>query len=332
MKQYGILVVNESAVMRRHISMLIAQNERLFVIGKARNGADMKEKMERFAPSLIVITNEIFHQPFVDESIKEAQIPFILIDDDEHPVPTMAYATIVTDTLMHEAKDELLQSWLYAAQQHVVVEKKEILEVPIDIVSNTGGFDQKQLLIIGSSTGGPSALQHILTQFTQVNVPIVVIQHMPIGFTTSLARRLHNTCQLHVKEVEHEEILQRGIVYIAPAGYQTKLYEHDKETYRAGVTVGDATKGIYKPSIDVTLLSLTPPHCKKTVMVMLTGMGNDGLRGCKKLKQYGGVLLAEAEETCVVYGMPRVVAEAGLVNKQVPLPFIFQEIMYYLQR
>lgn len=190
---------------------------------------------------------------------------------------------------------------------------------------------KRKLLIIGCSTGGPSALQSILPRFPKdLSIPIIVIQHMPPGFTKPLAERFDTICNLHVKEIENGDILEAGNIYIAPAGFQTLLENGKENNIILKVEDMAAAENLYKPSINVTLNSAAPIFKDKLISVILTGMGNDGLIGCGNVKDNNGYIVVEAEESCIVYGMPKVVFEAGLADIQVPLSNIFETIMINL--
>jgi len=187
------------------------------------------------------------------------------------------------------------------------------------------------IVIIGCSTGGPSALQSILPRFTDnISVPIIVLQHMPPGFTKPLAERFDTICNLKVKEAEEGDILEAGNIYIAPAGYQTYLNKLPNGRIALKIEDYSPIETVYKPSINVTLNSAAPIYKDRLVSVILTGMGNDGLLGCENVKNHNGRVIVEAEESCVVYGMPKVVFEAGLADFQVPLAKIFPQIMFYI--
>ncbi|MCD8500975.1 MAG: CheB methylesterase domain-containing protein [Bacillaceae bacterium] len=184
------------------------------------------------------------------------------------------------------------------------------------------------LIIIGCSTGGPSALQAILPKFPKdFTLPILVIQHMPKGFTKPLANRLHSLCSLPVKEVDlNGEPLVGGQVYIAPAGFQTIVRMKESKPYLKVIPYSPIPT-LYNPSIDVTLLSAAPVFKEKLVTAILTGMGHDGLLGCKEVRGLNGKIIVEAEETCVVYGMPRVILEEGLADEQVGIHDMYESIV-----
>jgi two-component system chemotaxis response regulator CheB len=133
-----------------------------------------------------------------------------------------------------------------------------------------------------------------------------------------------------VKEAEAGDVLERGNIYIAPAGYQTYLNRKSDGKVVLNIDEYSPIETLYKPSVNVTLLSATQIYKEKLLTIIMTGMGNDGLIGCEEVKRCKGKVIVESEETCIVYGMPKVVFEAGLADVQVPLPQIYQQAMRYL--
>lgn len=184
-----------------------------------------------------------------------------------------------------------------------------------------------ELVVIGISTGGPPALEVVLQQLPfDLHVPIIIVQHMSVGFTKSLAKRLDRICALRVCEAVDGEIIVPGKVCIAPAGMQTQIIrKFDKLVLK--ITMESPISTYYKPSLDVTLLSLVKEEVKGTMAVVMTGMGNDGLKGIKEIKAMGALIIAQSEETCVVYGMPRACIEAGFVDCIIPLNDIASKII-----
>jgi two-component system chemotaxis response regulator CheB len=180
---------------------------------------------------------------------------------------------------------------------------------------------QAELLLIGSSTGGPKALQDILpTLPASLPVPCLIVQHMPSTFTKPFADRLNGICQVHVKEAEQGEPLKAGTVYIAPGGIHM--------TFGARGAKGcielspEPMSSLHRPSVDVLFLSVAELFRGQVLAGILTGMGADGAKGMEQLKRKGAHTLAESEESCVVYGMPRAAVERGCVDLVAPLPDI----------
>jgi two-component system chemotaxis response regulator CheB len=189
-----------------------------------------------------------------------------------------------------------------------------------------------EIVAIGTSTGGPSALQAVLPILPgNFPVPVLVAQHMPPGFTGPLAQRLNGLCPLNVREGIHGEVLKAGTVYVAPAGKQMQV---QRKSEQLTLHIGDEAPipTLYHPSVDVMFLSLAKAVGKGTLGVVMTGMGSDGTKGMKELKALEGFAIAESEETCVVYGMPRSVVDAGLADRVVPLGEIGRTIVECVMR
>lgn len=189
-----------------------------------------------------------------------------------------------------------------------------------------------EIVAIGTSTGGPSALQVVLPALPgNFPVPVLVAQHMPPGFTGPLAQRLNGLCPLNVREGIHGEILKAGTVYVAPAGKQMQI---QRKSEQLTLHIGDEAPipTLYHPSVDVMFLSLAKAVGKGTLGVVMTGMGSDGTKGMKELKALEGFAIAESEETCVVYGMPKSLADAGLADRVVPLGEIGRTIVECVMR
>ncbi|ODB44341.1 chemotaxis response regulator protein-glutamate methylesterase [Pseudoalteromonas sp. BMB] len=175
------------------------------------------------------------------------------------------------------------------------------------------------LVAIGTSTGGPVALQTILTQLpANFPHPILLIQHMPAAFTPAFAARLNSLCQIKVKEAEQGDRLMPGVAYLAPGGKQM-LVENRGGSKTLKVFEDDSPRITYKPSVDVTFASVAKAYGGDTLAIVLTGMGADGRDGARMLKQVGATIWAQNEATCVVYGMPQAVAGAGLSSDSIAL-------------
>ncbi len=188
-----------------------------------------------------------------------------------------------------------------------------------------------ELLFIGCSTGGPSALQTILPRFPKdFPIPIVVAQHMPLSFTKPLADRFNTLCQLDVEELKNDQVVKAGKIYIAPSGYQTKLVKRLDGTVVFKVENSEMDQTLYKPCIDITVGSAAPIYKERLLTLILTGMGTDGTKGCELVKKYGGYVFVEAEESCVVYGMPKSVVEAGYADGQYLLSRMYDEVNSFI--
>lgn len=180
------------------------------------------------------------------------------------------------------------------------------------------------IVAIGSSTGGPIAIQNILPRLPRLNVPMVIVQHMPPAFTTTFAQRLDTMSQMHVVEAKDGDVLQAGTCYIAPGGMQM-IFERGAGKVKIRILKGD-DRVVYHPCVDVSFASLAQIYGGRVLAMVLTGMGSDGCEGCRLLKRAGAVIWAQNEETCVVYGMPQAVVNARLADQVVALDRIAEYI------
>lgn len=185
---------------------------------------------------------------------------------------------------------------------------------------------QYKLLLIGTSTGGPVALQKILTQFpANYPHPILLIQHMPAAFTPAFASRLNGLCKIEVKEAVNGDILKPGCAYLAPGGMQMMI-ERTGSTGRLKILAGSADMN-YKPCVDITFASASKAFGGDILAVVLTGMGADGREGARMLKSAGATIWAQDEASCVVYGMPQAVASAGIATHSIALDNMAESIL-----
>ncbi|MDF5484963.1 chemotaxis-specific protein-glutamate methyltransferase CheB, partial [Vibrio parahaemolyticus] len=183
-----------------------------------------------------------------------------------------------------------------------------------------------QLTAIGTSTGGPVALQKILTRLPMnYPHPIVLIQHMPATFTAAFASRLNTLCKIQVKEAQDGDVLQPGVAYLAPGGKQMMVDGRAGAARLRIIDGGDRMN--YKPCVDVTFGSAAKVYGDKVLSLVLTGMGADGREGARMLKSAGSTIWAQDEESCVVYGMPQAVAKAGISSEDLPLDRIAERML-----
>jgi two-component system chemotaxis response regulator CheB len=196
---------------------------------------------------------------------------------------------------------------------------KKPCSVPeISAVSYRASGKKYSLLAIGSSTGGPVALQEVLTNLPEnFPLPIVIIQHMPSTFTASFAARLDKICKISVCEAKNGDVLKPGTAYLAPGGMQ--LYVENRG-FQKVIRIRESEPTMcYKPCVDISFESINKSYGGSVLALILTGMGADGKEGCRKLKASGASIWAQNEETCVIYGMPQAVVNAGIVNYVVPI-------------
>lgn len=189
------------------------------------------------------------------------------------------------------------------------------------------GKGASKVVALACSTGGPKALQTLIPMLPKnLDAAVMIVQHMPEGFTNSLAKRLDELSEIRVKEAEHGEVLQKGTVYIAKGGSQMRLIEKNKRLHTLSVTV-EAARNSLKPCADIMYESLIKSSFDEVVCVVLTGMGADGTQGILQLEKTNKIyVIAQDEKTCTVYGMPKMIAQADAVDEVAPLESIAMAI------
>jgi two-component system chemotaxis response regulator CheB len=190
-------------------------------------------------------------------------------------------------------------------------------------VANSANFrpsgKQYKLVAIGTSTGGPVALQTIITALpANFPLPIVLVQHMPAAFTGAFASRLNSLAKIEVKEAADGDILRPGVAYLAPGGKQMLVEGSDSQA-KLRIKDDDSPRITFKPSVDITFGTAAKVFSDKVLAIVLTGMGSDGRDGCRLLKQFGSKIWSQDEASCVVYGMPQAVTSAGLADAEINL-------------
>ncbi len=183
------------------------------------------------------------------------------------------------------------------------------------------------IVAVGTSTGGPQALQEILPLLpADLPVGVLIVQHMPPGFTAPFAQRLNNLCKVTVREAADNDSVEPGVVYIAPAGGHMTIFRGARS--QVAIRISSTPQGmLHIPSVDVMMLSVAEVFRSAAMGIIMTGMGSDGLEGMRAIAREGGITIGQDKSSCIVYGMPRVCAENGILQRVVPLPEIPQHII-----
>ncbi|MDQ0199589.1 protein-glutamate methylesterase/protein-glutamine glutaminase [Neobacillus ginsengisoli] len=344
MKQYGVLVVDDSAFMRRAISLILENDPQLYVVGIARNGIEAVEKVQRLQPDLVTMDVEMPEMNglrALEEIMKLSPVPVVMLSSHtregaEESFQSLQYGAVdfflKENLIRNQVSSDQTQEFLHRLKSSV--EAKIPCTYPVEYTPEkkiSCNYSHADLIFIGCSTGGPSALQAILPRFPMdLPLPIVVAQHMPPGFTKPLAERFDTLCQLKVKEAQNGQKVKAGTIYIAPSGYQTTFEKDQEGDVIFKVDIDNSAQALYRPSIDISLHSAAPIFTDRLLSVILTGMGVDGMQGCGSVKKYRGSVLVEAEKSCIVYGMPKAVMEAGYADGQFELSQMYQKIMSFI--
>ncbi|MGP4040279.1 protein-glutamate methylesterase/protein-glutamine glutaminase [Gracilibacillus sp. D59] len=329
MKKKLVLVVDDSAFMRKMIADIINSSSYLEVIDTARNGKDALQKVVDLKPDVITLDVEM---PLMDgistlqEIMKKAPTPVVMLSSltksgADKTIEAMTYGAIdfiakPSGSISLNIKDiesEIVQKVEHASQANY---KLTLNSAPSIKKNSYKPISSNQPIVaIGSSTGGPRALQQVITKLPiDFQSPVVIVQHMPKGFTKSLAERLNKLSDVTVKEVEDGDLIENGKVYLAPGGNQFRVKEINSQLY-AEVKQEQPING-HQPSVDVLFESVANVNHCHPIAVILTGMGSDGSNGMLHLKKRHPrtIAISQSKETCVVYGMPQAAEKTSLVD------------------
>jgi two-component system, chemotaxis family, protein-glutamate methylesterase/glutaminase len=348
MNKVKVLVVDDSAFMRKFITDLLFENPQIEVVGAARNGKEALEKVSLLNPDVVTLDVEMPIMNGIDalkQIMKEHPLPVVMLSSTttegaKNTIIAMQYGAIdfvakpsgEISLDLYKVKEELINKVLLASRANVrAISKDNASEIIMNPMYDKRAYQRKKIVCIGTSTGGPRALQQVLTRLPEnIAAPIMIVQHMPKGFTKSLAQRLDSLSQITVKEAEDGETLQNGTAYIAPGGFHL-LVRESNGSLTACVEQSPLRNG-HRPSVDVLFESISALTDYEKIAVIMTGMGSDGTAGLKKLKENGNTkVIAEAQETAIVFGMPRAAIQANVVDLIVPLEQIAEMIVKYVE-
>ncbi len=348
-KPIRVLVVDDSLFMRRMISDLLVQDPEIAVVGTARNGQEGLELAKQLKPDVITLDVEM---PVMDGLTMLGKLM------QEQPTPVLMLSSMTTEgaevTLkalelgavdfvakpsgsisldIYKISSQIIEKVKAVARARMGVFRRPLSVSPTQAVVSSPPTPSSvpissvpshraPLVVIGSSTGGPRALTTLLGQIPQgMPAKMLVIQHMPEGFTKSLAERLNRLSPFNIYEAQGGETLQVGTAYIAPGGSHLKVQ-------RGGMLQLSQDPPVHgvRPAVDITLFSIAQNYEGPLLVAILTGMGSDGSAGVRTLHSKGARILAEDENSCVVFGMPRAAIATGCVHRVVPIEGMAQAI------
>jgi len=369
MEKIRVLVVDDSAFMRKVITDILSEDPGIEVIDRARNGLEGIKKVKELQPDVVTLDIEMPVMNGLDALEQLMQ---------NHPVPV-----VMLSSLTKEGADATIRALelgafdfvtkpsgsisldLHTVGARIVSLVKQAAISKAKVKRTSGGgmtarpFANKflapsapanktaavvravpaantditrshasKLVAIGTSTGGPKALQTVLTALpADFPAPIVIVQHMPPGFTKSLAQRLDTLCQIKVVEAEDGQLVQPGTAYIAPGGFHFEVVQGTGANLTVHLHKAEARNG-HRPSVDVLFESISKLARVSKWAVIMTGMGSDGTNGLRQIKASGSVTsVIEDESSCVVFGMPRAAIQAGLADQVVPLEQIAETLV-----
>lgn len=338
-----VLIVDDSAFARLSITKQLSADPGIEIIGYAADGIEALEKVEELKPDVVTLDVEMPRMEGLEalaRIMSENPTPVVMLSSltgkgTEITVRALELGAIdfflkvsratgagfygLDNTLNAKVK---LAAAIGGARLRMAARRREapprpkkppgqLLTVP------------KKAVVIGSSTGGPGALYEVIPSLpADIPAAVLLVQHMPPVFTKSLADRLNELSHIQVKEAEQGDVLRPGLALLAPGNYHMEV----KMDRKIAVNQKPPVLGL-RPSVDITMLSASLAYGPSTIGVVLTGMGSDGTKGAASIKAVGGKIAAQDEATCVVYGMPRSVAESGYADRVVPLTEMADEIM-----
>ena len=340
-KKIRVLVVDDSALARKIISDILRKDPEIEVVGTANDPYMARDKIQQLNPDVLTLDVEM---PRMDG------ISFLKILQKQRPIPAVIISSIT------QAGSEAALGALGAGAVDVLAKPSgtcSLVELEAQLAYRIKGaagarlitrtdagslaspaprknYDPRQIIVLGASTGGVEALSSVLSRLPAGLPGICVVQHIPPVFSRTFADRLNQTCKLNVCEAAHGDEVRAGSCLIAPGDYHLRLERRDGR-YRVKL---DRSPLLHftRPAVDILFESTAECAGPFTVAALLTGMGRDGAQGMKMLKASGARTLAQNEETCVVYGMPKAAVELGAVDRQVSLEGLPQAILQELDR
>lgn len=331
-----IVIVDDSAFVRKVVREMLSRSPFLDVVGVARDGEEALQLVEQLQPDLVtcdLVMPRLDGVGFVRQQMARRPLPILILtsspQDGEKVLEALNSGAVdfiqkptalATEQLL-AIREELLDKVKAAARAPAAKLAPVIaalMPAPAAAAPREGAtkFD---VLVLGVSTGGPQALRQLIPQLpANFPIPIAMVLHMPVGYTALFAQKLDEISQLEVTEARDGEVMRPGRALLAPAGRHLTLRRNESGEVVTHLSIQPIEK-VHRPSVDVLFQSASEVYQDRTLAVVMTGMGDDGKLGAAWIKASGGSVLTEAESSCIIYGMPRSVVEAGLSDAAIPL-------------
>ena len=327
-----VLVVDDSAYIRKVVKEMLERSPDIEVVGTARDGEDGLVQCERLRPDVVtcdLIMPGLDGVEFIRRQMATRPVPIVIVSIaaesservlsglDAGAIDFVQKPTALATDKVFDVAEDLIAKVTAAARAPMGRIPTAQLEAPLPPA--TAFQNRYSVVVIGVSTGGPQGLKAIVPRLPgDFPVPVAIVLHMPIGYTEAYAKRLDEMSALTVTEARDGEVVQTGVVLIAPAGRHLTFRRNDDGAVVTRLDVRPLDTP-HRPSVDVMFQSAAEVYGERVLGLVMTGMGVDGREGAAWIKARGGMVLTESEETCVVYGMPRSVVEAGLSDDAIPL-------------
>jgi two-component system chemotaxis response regulator CheB len=334
------LIVDDSAFARKVVREVLSSSPDIQVVGSARDGEEALEILKTTEVDVVICD---LHMPkldgvgFVRRQMQRKPLPILILSAAAQDAEEMINAldagamdvvrkpsALATEEL-RAIRDELLDK--VKAVAHAPVSNLTRDLVTVDPAKITSPGSRLSLIVVGISTGGPQALRRMMPLLPATfPVPVAIVLHMPVGYTALYAEKLNELCQIEVKEAADGDVLRPGLALIASAGRHLAFRRNGRGEVVAQLSMQPLEK-IHRPSADVLFRSAADIFRERVLAVVMTGMGDDGKEGCAWIKAQGGTVITEDEKSCVIYGMPRSVVEAGLSDQAVTLDNMAEAII-----
>src|SRR5215211_1232688 len=331
-----VLVIDDSAYVRKVVREILSRSPFLEVVGTSRNGREGLEMVEQLQPDVVtcdLIMPELDGVGFVREQMQRRPVPIIIMSVaketaeaaltalDAGAIDFVQKPTALASEKIFEVSTELIEKVKAAgniALNRISAAPPLLNPVTSAPATKISGSHSVDLVVIGISTGGPQALKRLIPQLPEdFPVPVVMVMHMPVGYTEMYAAKLNEQSELEVREAAEGDEVRPGYVFLAAAGRHLSLKRNANGTVVTHLNARPFDT-LHRPAVDVLFESAAEVYRNRVLGVVMTGMGSDGKQGAAWIKSQGGLVFTEAEQSCVVYGMPLSVVEAGLSDKSVP--------------
>jgi two-component system chemotaxis response regulator CheB len=343
-----VLIVDDSVVVRLMLQQLIHEDPLLVVAGAEASGQAALDKLDALQPDVVILDVEMPGMRGVEVvaamRVRAPRLPVIMFSaytEDGAAVTIEALSSGASDFVTKPAQTSSADAAMTLVREQLLTKIKAlgkiqrrstaeaIVETPVDSSGSWKLMSKRPLIEIvclAASTGGPEALELVMTALpANFSVPIAVVQHMPPFFTKQLAKRLSEKCAIRVREAQSGESLEPGTALIAPGDFHLQVRRRDSRCY--AILSTSAPENSCRPAADVLFRSAAEEFGNQALVVVMTGMGQDGLKGCEAVKKAGGRIVVQDEASSVIWGMAGSVSRAGLASKVVPLKNIAADIM-----
>jgi two-component system chemotaxis response regulator CheB len=339
------LIVDDSAFVRKTVREMLSRSPYIEVIGAARDGVEALEMVDELRPDVVtcdLMMPNLDGVGFVRKQMARQPIPILILTSSPHDAEQVLDALSAGAVDLVQKPSALATEQLLGIREQLVEKVKAAARIPVAnllvvpasrqiLIAPSRSQNLKcDAVVLGISTGGPQALRHVLPELPgNFPVPLLMVLHMPVGYTAPFAEKLDEISQIDVAEAKDGDVLRPGLALLAQAGRHLTIRRNRHGEPCAHLSMHPLDRN-HRPSVDILFQSAAEIFGGRLLGVVMTGMGDDGREGAGWIKAQGGTVLTEAESSCIIYGMPRSVVEAGLSDRAVPLANMAHEILQCL--